>query len=110
MGSLEVQMEIFDSLKKIQSGLKPLKEWEQERKNEQVRREALYRINPATPEEVERNKQLSMSVINAVDVMDDYSESAAQKMEMATESLAGLIALPLSIIMVIGAFTVIEIG
>lgn len=97
-------MEIFNSLKKIQSGLKPLKEWEQERKNEKLRREALYKVNPATPEEIERNKQLSMSVINAVDIMDDYSESAAQKMEMATESLAGLIALPLSIIMVIGAF------
>lgn len=97
-------MEFFDSLAQVTANRKNLKNWEQEQKNIDLRRKELSKRKPATPEELERAKSLGRAIVDAVDITDDYSETSAQKMEMATEGAIALLTLPLGIIPMIIAF------
>ncbi len=84
-------MDFFNSLNEVRKNRSNFKKWEKQKKDEEAQRKELEQRREYTPEEIERAKALGENIINVVDIMDNHSESVAENVETATESIIGII-------------------
>lgn len=80
-------MDFFNSLSQVAKNRKNLKQWEKNQKDEQARREELYKRRQYSDEEIAKAKALGDNIIDVVDIMDNHSESVAENVETATEPI-----------------------
>ena len=77
-------MGFFSSLGQVISNRQNFKEYEQKRADIDAQRKELAKINPPTPEELEKAKKEGKVLIDIVDIMDTHSEDVAENTETAT--------------------------
>lgn len=83
-------MDFFKSLNEVRKNSNQLNAWEQQQKDKDAKRKAYQDVHAPSEVELERAKNLGETLINAIDVMDNHSESIAQNIETATEQLGSL--------------------
>ena len=83
-------MDFFQSLNSVITNRKTLDEWETKQHDKEEKRRAYQKVHEPTTEEVEHAKNLGETLINAIDIMDNHSESIAENVETATEKLGTL--------------------
>lgn len=84
-------MGFFNSLQQIAVNNKNFKRWEDEQEQRQAQREALYERRTYTDQEIDKAKALGRNIIDAVDVMDNHSESVAENVETAVQPIVGIV-------------------
>ncbi len=87
------KMDFFSSLNQVRKNSGQLSAWEQQQRDKDAQRKAYQAKHAPNPEEVEKAKELGETLINAIDVMDDHSESVAENVEMAVDPLSSLMLL-----------------
>ena len=83
-------MDFFNSLSQIAKNKDRFKQWETNQKDEQARREELYKRRQYSDAEIAKAKALGENIIDVVDIMDNHSESVAENVETATEPIVGI--------------------
>lgn len=80
-------MDFFNSLSQVAKNKDNFKKWEENQKDEQARREELYKRRQYSDAELAKAKALGENIIDVVDIMDNHSESVAENVETATEPI-----------------------
>lgn len=80
-------MDFFNSLSQVAKNKGNFKKWEENQKDEQARREELYKRRQYSDTEIAKAKALGENIIDVVDIMDNHSESVAENVETATEPI-----------------------
>lgn len=80
-------MDVFDNYKKYRQYKPEYTEWKKNQDLQEAKRQQYLKNNPAESnnEDIKRGKAL----LHAIDVMDEYSQTNAEDMEVATEMAAG---------------------
>lgn len=82
-------MDFLNSLNEIRKNNHKFGIWEKEQKDKQAQRDVLNETREYTPEELEKARALGENIINAIDIMDNHSESVAENVEAATVPMIG---------------------
>lgn len=80
-------MDFFNSLSQIAKNKNNFNKWEENQKQEQAKREELYKRHQYSDEEIARAKALGKNIIDVVDIMDNHSESVAENVETAVQPI-----------------------
>jgi len=80
-------MDFFNSLSQVAKNKDNFKKWEENQKDEQAKREELYKRRQYSDAEIAKAKALGENIIDVVDIMDNHSESVAENVETATEPI-----------------------
>lgn len=83
-------MGFLNSLYQIGKNNDNFKRWEQDQRDNAVRREELYKQKQHSKEDLEKAKELGKTIIDVVDVMDNHSENVAENVETATAPIVAL--------------------
>lgn len=78
-------MGIFKTITDVSNNKSNFKLWEEQQRLEQAQRQVLYNENDYSEAELEKARALGETIIDAIDVMDNHSESVAENVETATE-------------------------
>lgn len=80
-------MQIINTIKAVTKQAPQYKKWEQSQDDKEARRAYLANTMPISKEELEYADTYGRTIINAINIMDEKSEDAATKVEMATDCL-----------------------
>lgn len=83
-------MGIFNTISEISKNKSNFKRWEEAQRLEEAKREELYQNKQHSEEEIAEAQSTGKTIINAIDVMDNHSESVAENIETATEPIVFL--------------------
>lgn len=83
--------ELFDTINDVRRSLKPYRDWVQEQNNIEERKKVLSQKYPPSSDQLKSAKNYNRTIIDTVNVMDEFSESKCQEMERATGMAQGLI-------------------
>lgn len=83
-------MDFFSSLNQVRKHSGQLDAWEKQQRDKDAQRNAYLEKHAPTEEELQHAKELGDTLINAIDVMDDHSESVAENVETATADISTL--------------------
>ena len=97
-------MGIFSTVAEVAKNKQNFKNWEEQQKLEQSKRQQLYQNKHYSQKEIENARALGTTIIDAIDVMDNHSESVAENVETATEPLVFMAPFLGTIAGTIGAF------
>lgn len=100
-------MDFFNSLSQVAQNGENFKKWEQEQRDNEAQRKALYERRNYSPEEIESAKQFGERIIDVVDIMDNHSENVAENVETAVSPVVSLA--PLAATLLTGAYWVKKI-
>ena len=100
-------MDFFNSLSQVAQNGENFKKWEQEQRDNEAKRKALYERRNYSPEEIESAKQFGERIIDVVDIMDNHSENVAENVETAVSPVVSLA--PLAATLLTGAYWVKKI-
>lgn len=78
-------MEFFNSIKQIKSNWQPYKKWEAEQNDKEFQRQELYKRVQTSEEDLKRASQYGRTIVDAINVMDQYSVNKAEDVEMASQ-------------------------
>ena len=84
-------MDFFNSLSQVAQNGENFKKWEQEQRDNEAQRKALYERRNYSPEEIEAAKQFGERIIDVVDIMDNHSENVAENVETAVSPVVSLL-------------------
>lgn len=90
-------MEFFDSIKQVKSNWQPYKKWEAEQDDKEFQRQKLHKMVPTSKEDLGQASQYGRTLIDSINVMDQYSINKAEDVETASEIALQFIGLPLAI-------------
>lgn len=90
-------MELFNTLNDIRKNWKSYGAWEQEQNDKELRKKSYIKDNPIPKDKLELSQSKTRAVVEAINTIDEKSEDASQEMELATESLAMAVILPLAL-------------
>lgn len=79
-------MEFFDSIRQIQTNWQPYKKWDAEQEDKEFQRQALYKRVPSSKEDLEKASQYGRTLIDSINIMDQYSINKAEDVELATDA------------------------
>ncbi len=77
--------EILNTLGNIHKNWKGYEAWEQEQDNLEARKKEYRKQNPVSEQEKQEAQKYGKTIINAINIMDEYSENKAEDVEVATE-------------------------
>ncbi|MEW5819651.1 MAG: hypothetical protein AB1782_05620 [Cyanobacteriota bacterium] len=80
-------VEVFDTIKQVKSNFAPYKQWEQKQSNIEAQRQQLHKTINTSPDQLKQAHLYGKAVVDAVNIMDRYSEDKAEDVEMATQSI-----------------------
>ena len=100
-------MDFFNSLSQVAQNGENFKKWEQEQRDNEAKRKALYERRNYSPEEIESAKQFGERIIDVVDIMDNHSENVAENVETAVSPVVSLA--PVAATLLTGAYWVKKI-
>ena len=87
VSNIGISMGIFNTISEVSKNKGNFKRWEEQQRLEQAKREKIHEEAQYSEEEIEQARALGKTVIDAIDVMDNHSESVAENVETATEPL-----------------------
>lgn len=77
-------MEFFDSINQVKVNWLPYKKWEADQANKEFQRQELHKRIPKSKEELEKASQYGRTLIDSINIMDQYATDKAQDVEMAS--------------------------
>lgn len=80
-------MSIVDNYKEYRSYKPEYNSWKSQRDLNEQKKIAYLNDNPASKKDVEETTKRAKIILNAVNVMDEYSQSRAEEMEQVTEAI-----------------------
>ncbi|GBF22741.1 hypothetical protein tpqmel_0145 [Candidatus Gastranaerophilus sp. (ex Termes propinquus)] len=89
--------EFISTVRDVSRNYKVFDKWEQEQANKRAKQEHLSKTVSIDADRAEFNKKKVETVIRATEIMDKRSEDNAQNTEMATNAIAGLALMPVSL-------------
>lgn len=97
----------YKEFKKHQPNYKP---WKEERDIKIAKKVQYLKNNPISNDEFEKEINRAKIVLNAVDIMDEYSQSRAEEMEQVSQAVMGALGGPIGYIslglsVIVGMFT-----
>ena len=101
-------MDFFNSLSQVAQNGENFKKWEQEQRDNEAKRKALYERRNYSPEEIESAKQFGERIIDVVDIMDNHSENVAENVETAVSPVVSLA--PVAVLLATGAYYIKKIA
>lgn len=101
-------MDFFNSLSQVAQNGENFKKWEQEQRDNEAKRKALYERRNYSPEEIESAKQFGERIIDVVDIMDNHSENVAENVETAVSPIVSLA--PFAVLLATGAYYIKKIA
>lgn len=78
-------MEFLNSIQQVKSNWQPYKKWEAEQNDKEFQRQELYKKVPVSKEELEKASQYGRTLIDSINVMDQYSINKAEDVEMTSK-------------------------
>lgn len=91
-------MEFFDSLRQVKSNWQPYKKWEAEQDNKEFQRQELHKRIPTSKEDLEKASAYGRTLIDSINIMDQYSINKAEDVETASEIAMQFFGLGLAVI------------
>lgn len=88
-----IMIEFVNTIKEVRSNYKPYEGWVKEQRDKEARRQALHNNIQLPQDQLDIAGSYGRTVVDAINVMDDYSENKAEDVEMATEQAMGLVPL-----------------
>jgi len=82
-------MEFLDSLKQVKENWQPYKKWEKEQDDREFQRQDLHKRTQTPKEDLEKAGQYGRTVVDAINIMDQYSINKAEDVEIMTKPLEG---------------------
>lgn len=77
-------MEFLDSLKQVNANWQPYKKWEAQHNDMEFQRQELYKSVPTSKEDLEKASQYGRTLIDSINIMDQYSINKAEDVELFT--------------------------
>jgi len=77
-------METLNSIINIRRSLPKYKKWEEDQNDQEAKRQVLHKTVKHSPEELKEAEKCGKTMINAISVMDAYSEDKTQDVETTT--------------------------
>lgn len=84
-------MEFLNSIQNIKSNWGPYKKWEKDQEDKDFQRKELYDKVPVSQDELEHASQYGRTLIDSINLMDQYSINKAEDVELATEAAQTLV-------------------
>lgn len=78
-------MEFLESINQVKSNWQPYKKWEAEQDDAEFQRQELKKRVPKSKEELEQAAQYGRTLIESINIMDQYATDKAQDVEMASQ-------------------------
>lgn len=78
-------MEFFNSIQQVQANWQPYKKWKQEQDDKEYQRQVLAKKFPASKAELEQASQYGRTLVDSINIMDQYSINKAEDVETATK-------------------------
>lgn len=78
-------MEFFDSIQQVKSNWEPYKNWKAQQDDKEFQREQLYKRINSSNNELEKASQYGRTLIESINIMDQYATDKAQDVEMASQ-------------------------
>lgn len=91
-------MEFFNSLQQVKANWQPYKKWEAEQDDKEFQRQELYKKVPTSKKELEKASQYGRTLIDSINIMDQYATDKSQDVEMTSKTAISLIIGALSLI------------
>ncbi len=79
--------EFFNSISQVKQNWQSYEKWDKEQDNKEARRKELHKTRPVSQKELKEAQKRGKTIINAINVMDEYSENKAEDMEQATQAV-----------------------
>ena len=79
-------MEFFNSIQQIKTNWQPYKKWEAEQKDKEFQRQELLKRVPVSKADLEKASQYGRTVIDSINIMDQYSINKAEDVELAADT------------------------
>lgn len=79
-------MEFFNSIQQVKNNWQPYKKWEAEQEDKEFQRQELHKRVPISKEDLEKASQYGRTLIDSINVMDQYSINKAEDVELATDA------------------------
>lgn len=86
-------IEFFNTIKEVRANYKPYEKWVQDQRDIEARRQALHNNIQLPKDQLDIAGSYGRTIVDAINVMDDYSENKAEDVEMATEQAMGFVPL-----------------
>lgn len=84
-------VEIFDSIKQVNANIKPYKEWHKKRQELETLRLEYAKQNPLQPDQANMADSFGKTIIESINVMDEYSQKKAEHVEEALNQFGSLV-------------------
>ena len=91
-------MEFFNSIKQVKANWQPYKKWEAEQDNKEFQRQDLHKKVQTSKEDLERASQYGRTLIESINIMDQYATDKAQDVEMSSKFAMEGVLLVLSVL------------
>lgn len=100
-------MQIFQNYNNYKKFEGEYKNWQNQKDLDNAKKAAYLKQNPVSEEEKQKATQKGQTILRAVDIMDEYSQSKAEDAEVVTEQVGNeLLSLAMMVGMIGGAFAV----
>lgn len=83
-------MEFFNSLQQVKTNWQPYKKWESEQDDKEFQRQELYKRVSTSKEDLKKAAQYGRTLIESINIMDQYATDKAQDVEMASQLALGI--------------------
>jgi hypothetical protein len=83
-------IEFIDSIKQVRANTAPYKDWVNHQKDIEARRNALKKQVHLNPQDSLYLHSKGRTIVDAIDIMDDYSENKAEDIEVLSQQIEGL--------------------
>ena len=91
-------MDFFNSIKQVKANWQPYKKWEAEQDNKEFQRQDLHKKVQTSKEDLERASQYGRTLIESINIMDQYATDKAQDVEMSSKFAMEGVLLVLSVL------------
>lgn len=83
-------MEFFNSIQQVTTNWQPYKKWEAEQDDKEFQRKQLDKIIKTPQKDLDNAAQYGRTLIESINIMDQYATDKAQDVEMASQLALGL--------------------
>lgn len=101
-------MEFFDSIRQVKVNWQPYKQWEAKQGDKEFQRKELQKKVPTSKEDLQKASQYGRTLIDSINVMDQYSINKAEDVELVTDGGLQLLGLGVGIIGWIGSELILK--
>lgn len=84
-------VEFIDSIKQVKANVKPYKEWQKKQEELELLRLEYAKQNPLQPNQAQMADSYGRTIIESVNIMDEYSQKKAEHVEEALNQVGSIV-------------------